>query len=139
VDYEVVLTEPACDDLREIVALIAQDNPHAALTFVIVDCKSRKLYSFSSSRPTNAATGKCTLAGLPTLFDSLPHRRIPPSLVEKLPPLAVSAVERMLLDSSVILEAAIRYIQHLAAAQVDNKVKALFIRNERPKVAVPLL
>jgi toxin ParE1/3/4 len=33
VDYEVVLTEPARDDLREIVAFIAQDNPHAAVTF----------------------------------------------------------------------------------------------------------
>ena len=32
-DYEVVLTEPARDDLREIVAFIAQDNPRAALTF----------------------------------------------------------------------------------------------------------
>ena len=32
-DYEVVLTEPARDDLREIVAFIAQDNPHAAVTF----------------------------------------------------------------------------------------------------------
>ena len=38
------------------------------------------------------------------------------SLAEKLPSLAVSAVERMLPDSGVILEAAIRYIQHLAAA-----------------------
>jgi hypothetical protein len=33
VGYEVVLTEPARDDLREIVAFIAQDNPHAAVTF----------------------------------------------------------------------------------------------------------
>ena len=32
-DYEVVLTEPARDDLREIIAFIAQDNPHAAITF----------------------------------------------------------------------------------------------------------
>ena len=36
--------------------------------------------------------------------------------VEKLPTLAVSAVERMLPDSGVILEAAIRYIQHSSAA-----------------------
>jgi toxin ParE1/3/4 len=33
VDYEVILTEPARDDLREIVAFIAQDNPQAAVTF----------------------------------------------------------------------------------------------------------
>ena len=32
-DYEVILTEPARDDLREIVAFIAQDNPQAAVTF----------------------------------------------------------------------------------------------------------
>ena len=32
-DYEVILTEPARDDLREIVAFIAQDNPPAAVTF----------------------------------------------------------------------------------------------------------
>jgi plasmid stabilization system protein ParE len=33
VDYEVILTEPARDDLREIVAFIAEDNPQAAVTF----------------------------------------------------------------------------------------------------------
>jgi toxin ParE1/3/4 len=33
VDYEVILTEPARDDLREIVAFIAQDNPQAAVIF----------------------------------------------------------------------------------------------------------
>ena len=32
-DYEVILTEPARDDLREIVAFIAEDNPQAAVTF----------------------------------------------------------------------------------------------------------
>ena len=38
------------------------------------------------------------------------------SLAENLPSLAVSVVERMLPDSGVILEAAILYIQHSAAA-----------------------
>jgi toxin ParE1/3/4 len=33
VDYAVILTEPARNDLREIVAFIAQDNPRAAVTF----------------------------------------------------------------------------------------------------------
>jgi plasmid stabilization system protein ParE len=33
VDHEVILTEPARDDLREIVAFIAQDNPQAAVAF----------------------------------------------------------------------------------------------------------
>ena len=32
-DYEVVLTEPARDDLRDIVDFIAQDNPQAAVIF----------------------------------------------------------------------------------------------------------
>jgi hypothetical protein len=38
------------------------------------------------------------------------------SLAENLPSLAVSAVERMLAESGVIVEAAIHYIQHSAAA-----------------------
>jgi toxin ParE1/3/4 len=33
VDYEVVLTEPARDDLRDIVDFIAQDNPQATVIF----------------------------------------------------------------------------------------------------------
>ena len=32
-DYEVVLTEPARDDLRDILYFIAQDNPQAAVIF----------------------------------------------------------------------------------------------------------
>ena len=32
-DYEVILTEPARDDLREIVDFFAPDNPQAAVTF----------------------------------------------------------------------------------------------------------
>ena len=32
-DYEVVLTEPARDDLRDTVDFIAQDNPQAAVNF----------------------------------------------------------------------------------------------------------
>jgi plasmid stabilization system protein ParE len=60
VDYEVILTEPARDDLREIVAFIAQDNPQAAITFRDRLIAEAETGSLSSSRRAHAATGKCS-------------------------------------------------------------------------------
>jgi toxin ParE1/3/4 len=46
VDYEVILTEPARDDLREVVAFIAQDNLQAAVTFRDLIAETETLVHF---------------------------------------------------------------------------------------------
>jgi hypothetical protein len=78
------------------------------------NCRARPRVGASAQRSTRLVRQeKWRLSRGPLIF-----RFLLPSypLVEKLPTLAVSAVERMLLDSGVILEAAIRYIQHSSAA-----------------------
>ena len=67
VDYEVILTEPAREDLREIVAFIAQDNPPAAVTFrdrLIAKAESLVLFLIEDQSSTVSLLGQAFEVGV---------------------------------------------------------------------------